>query len=195
MTLLDRGCGSEVDRHGLVIDLWGLHDCSNMVAADINREKELNNTKKALEELRKVLDTTPKIPPIAKVAFDKDNETTVIVWADGSKNTVVKNTSGAPADRYAGFCAAVCKKLFGSTTNTIKVMDTYDVAKIAEKKKAAKAKSEAFIKECKESLDKTAEKAKARRFHQLVDDQLMLERARRRAMEILDKEEKKNNGK
>ena len=38
---------------------------------------------------------------------------TIIIWSDGSK-TVVKCRPGEKYEPYWGFCAAVCKKIFGS---------------------------------------------------------------------------------
>ena len=42
-------------------------------------------------------------------------------WADGTK-TIVSCGAGDTYDYYAGFCAAVVKKLFGSTTHAKKVL-------------------------------------------------------------------------
>lgn len=51
---------------------------------------------------------------------------TVICWEDGSK-TVVKCAEGQLFDRYAGFSAAVMKKLFGSTACAKEIMEQCDV--------------------------------------------------------------------
>ena len=46
---------------------------------------------------------------------------TIILWADGTK-TIVSCGEGESYDHYTGFCAAVTKKLFGSTSHAKKVL-------------------------------------------------------------------------
>ena len=59
------------------------------------------------------------IPPVKKVIFSGPK--TVVLWGDGTK-TIVSCGDGDTYDYYAGFCAAVVKKLFGSTTHAKKVL-------------------------------------------------------------------------
>lgn len=47
---------------------------------------------------------------------------TIIKWNDGTK-TIVSCGEGDQYDRYVGFCAAVTKKMFGSTSNIKKIID------------------------------------------------------------------------
>lgn len=47
---------------------------------------------------------------------------TIIIWSDGSK-TIVSCSKNDVYDRYAGFCAAVTKKIFGSNSNIKKVIN------------------------------------------------------------------------
>ena len=46
---------------------------------------------------------------------------TIVFWVDGTK-TIVKRAEGEPDDEYAAFTAALAKKIFGSTTEIIKVI-------------------------------------------------------------------------
>lgn len=59
------------------------------------------------------------IPPLKKVIFSGPK--TIVLWGDGTK-TIVSCGAGDTYDYYAGFCAAVVKKLFGSTTHAKKVL-------------------------------------------------------------------------
>ena len=59
------------------------------------------------------------IPPVKKVIFSGPK--TVVLWGDGTK-TIVSCGDADTYDYYAGFCAAVVKKLFGSTTHAKKVL-------------------------------------------------------------------------
>ena len=59
------------------------------------------------------------VPPLRKVIFSGPK--TIVLWADGTK-TIVSCGAGDTYDYYAGFCAAVVKKLFGSTTHAKKVL-------------------------------------------------------------------------
>ena len=54
------------------------------------------------------------VPPVKKVIFSGPK--TIVLWADGTK-TIVSCGAGDTYDYYAGFCAAVVKKLFGSMEN------------------------------------------------------------------------------
>lgn len=49
---------------------------------------------------------------------------TIILWADGTK-TIVSCGILDEFDPYAGFCAAVAKKLFGSTSKVKKIIKSY----------------------------------------------------------------------
>ena len=59
------------------------------------------------------------VPPLKKVIFSGPK--TIVLWGDGTK-TIVSCGAGDTYDYYAGFCAAVVKKLFGSTTHAKKVL-------------------------------------------------------------------------
>lgn len=59
------------------------------------------------------------VPPVKKVIFSGPK--TIVLWADGTK-TIVSCGEADAYDYYSGFCAAVVKKLFGSTTHAKKVL-------------------------------------------------------------------------
>lgn len=47
---------------------------------------------------------------------------TIVFWMDGTK-TIVSCGEGDSNDPYAGFCAAVTKRVFGSTSQAKKVLE------------------------------------------------------------------------
>ncbi len=57
---------------------------------------------------------------VQKVIFN--NPKTIIIWSDGSK-TIVSCREGDTFDKYAGFCAAVTKKVLGSTSHAKKILN------------------------------------------------------------------------
>lgn len=59
------------------------------------------------------------LPQIKKVIYSGPK--TIILWADNTK-TIVSCGETDSYDYYSGFCAAVVKKLFGSTTHAKKVL-------------------------------------------------------------------------
>lgn len=63
---------------------------------------------------------------IKKIIFN--NPKTIVLWGDGTK-TIVSCGDGDIFDPYAGFCAAVTKKIFGSTSKVKKIIDTYSKGK------------------------------------------------------------------
>ena len=59
------------------------------------------------------------------------NPATIVFWQDGTK-TVVKCMDGEPFEKYAGFCAALAKKVFGSTSKAKKVAGAKKKDEVAE---------------------------------------------------------------
>ena len=51
---------------------------------------------------------------------------TIVIWEDGTK-TIVGCAEGQEYDEYAGFCAALAKKIFGTTSAAKRVMDANKV--------------------------------------------------------------------
>ena len=47
---------------------------------------------------------------------------TIVIWGDGEK-TIVRQSKDDPYDEYAAFCAAFCKRFFGSTSAVKKLID------------------------------------------------------------------------
>jgi hypothetical protein len=47
---------------------------------------------------------------------------TIVIWEDGTK-TIVGCAEGQEYDEYAGFCAALAKKIFGSTAKAKRMMN------------------------------------------------------------------------
>ena len=64
-----------------------------------------------------------------KIIYNGD--CTIVFWADGTK-TIVKRKKGTIDDRYAVFCAALAKKMYGTNSNLKRVI------KIAENTKRIK---------------------------------------------------------
>lgn len=73
----------------------------------------------AMDALRKHHRSVYSFPNIKRVIYSGPK--TIILWADGTK-TIVSCGEGESYDQYTGFCAAVVKKLFGSTTHAKKVL-------------------------------------------------------------------------
>lgn len=63
---------------------------------------------------------TDLLPAIDRLIYSGNK--TIIIWEDGDK-TIVSCGEGEDFDHYTGFCAAVVKKVFGSTTAAKKVMN------------------------------------------------------------------------
>lgn len=66
-----------------------------------------------------------------------NGEHTVIEWPDGEKTTVGL-CPGESYDEYTGFCAAIVKKLFGSSREAKKFMDSIKVVQKKKDKKKTK---------------------------------------------------------
>lgn len=89
-------------------------------------------------EMKEFKDVTPK-----RINFRKKNDDyyTDVLWKDGTV-TVVKLREGEDFDEYAAFCAALAKKVFGSTNavnNIVKKTACYPLTK-AQKKSIGRMK-------------------------------------------------------
>lgn len=128
------------------------------------------------------------VPFVEEVIFDEERKTTIIAWYDGDK-TVVRCGDGETFDRYTGFMAAVCKKLFGGTTAAKKLMNLadkkYQAALRAEEEAKAKAKREEEAKAAKKEADKRRAKEKDMLMEAMVEHYLLEAEAKKRAEEIL----------
>ena len=118
------------------------------------------------------------VPGIKEVIFNGDH--TIILWWDGTKTTAVCG-EGEKFDRYAGFMAAVCKKLFGSTTKAKALLDEKDQTlrreKMLEEKEERRKRDEQARAEAKKRRAKEREKA----IEQMAEDILMEQEAQRLA--------------
>lgn len=109
------------------------------------------------------------LPSIDQVVFNETDKVTVVIWADGEK-TIVRCGEGEAWDRYTGFMAAVCKRLFGGTTTAKKLMNAKDKGYQAKLKAEAIAKEkEKRAAEAKEAKKK-ADQRRDKEFDRMMDD-------------------------
>lgn len=100
------------------------------------------------------------IPEIKNTVFNGD--TTIILWADGTK-TVVHLEEEKPYDKFSAFTAAVCKKLFGGTDRVMRTMEETDKALQAKKRAEAAAEKKKENLHANEEAKKVAEKRRIQR--------------------------------
>lgn len=81
-----------------------------------NLAKEFIN---AVDHLNFVFGAPRKSLDVKRVIFSGPK--TIVFWSDGTK-TIASCGEGDMNDPYAGFCAAVTKKVFGSTSQAKKVL-------------------------------------------------------------------------
>lgn len=107
---------------------------------ELYEEKET----KEMKEVNGVNNKLQFIPKRINFRKKNDNYYTDILWEDGTV-TVVKLREGEDFDEYAAFCAALAKKVFGSTNavnNIIKKTACYPLTK-AQKKSIGRMKKSA----------------------------------------------------
>lgn len=88
------------------------------------------------------------VPTVSNVIFS--GPATTIIWGDGEKTTV-KVADGQPFDKYAGFCAAVVKRLFGSSAAAKKVMDDHDAGVLRQRREEEKLRRKEEAKRAQEA--------------------------------------------
>ena len=144
------------------------------------------NGKATLKE--RIMKNALTIPNIKEVIFNEEGRTTIVIWNDNSK-TVVHCGEGERFDRYTGFMACVCKKMFGGTTTAKKLMNKldkkYQAQLKAEKEAEEKAKRIAEAEAAKVKADKLREKRHAEAMEELVKLFIMEAEAKKKAGEIL----------
>lgn len=128
------------------------------------------------------------VPFIKEVIFNEEGKTTIVIWWDDSK-TVVHCGEGETFDRYTGFMACICKKMFGGTTTAKKLMNLadkkYQAALKAEKLAKEKAKHEEEAKAAKKKADKRRAKEDQMPMEAMTERYLLEAEAKKRAEEIL----------
>lgn len=136
----------------------------------------------------RIMKNTLTIPNIKEVIFNEEGRTTIVIWSDNSK-TVVHCGEGERFDRYTGFMACVCKKMFDGTTTAKKLMNKldkkYQAQLKAEKEAEEKAKRIAEAEAAKAKADKLREKRHAEAMEELVKLFIMEAEAKKKAGEIL----------
>lgn len=88
------------------------------IVSDIKNLNALVGEKRAFRMRKRYTD---HLPEIDRLIYSGNK--TIIIWKDGDK-TIVSCGEGEQFDQYTGFCTAVVKKVFGSTTAAKKVMNT-----------------------------------------------------------------------
>lgn len=166
--------------------------CGNLTTANIPAPQDECKTK--IQELG--VNDTHQVPFIRQVIFDEARKTTIVSWFDDDK-TVVRCGEGETFDRYTGFMAAICKKMFGGTTTAKKLMNALDNGYQAKLKAEAEAKEkEKRMAEEEERAKKAAkrrEQAYRDRLAEMVEYYLMKRDAKEIANEIMKEREAEEN--
>lgn len=81
------------------------------------------------------------IPAVKHIVHNESKGTTTVYWKDETKTTV-RLMAGDTYDKYAAFCAACCKKLFGSSTMAKRIRDRHDIEYIKEVRAEERRKAE-----------------------------------------------------
>lgn len=174
------------------IDLCVNPDYTTICVPSISISIEDLNTQKEEEPF---MPATPvfayALPEIQEVIFNEDAAVTVLLWKDGEK-TIVRCGEGETFDRYTGFMAAICKRMFGGTTTAKKLMNAVDKkyqaklkAEAAEKEKEKRRKE---MEEAQAKAEKRREKEREELFCAMVDHFVLERAAREAADEIYEAE-------
>lgn len=93
-----------------------------------------SNALKSIRKAAKMTNQTPKPSLVEKVIVNGPK--TIVFWNDGTK-TIVSCREGEEFDIYTAFCAALAKKMFGSTSRVKAILE--DKLIIQEKKDKKKS--------------------------------------------------------
>lgn len=135
-----------------------------------------------------------QLPNIRKVVFNEESGVTVVLWEDGER-TVVRLGKGETFDRYNGFMAAICKRLFGGTSTAKKLMNSKDEALVKQKAEKEKEETRKKAEEQAELLREKARKNRERRHKDLVQFYVEEYKAKKEAEEVIHVEENAKSAK
>ena len=112
-------------------EIWGSanplrRDFNPNLVIKVDAEKRLNNKVKKKEGYSDLFKSYLGVGSTVKKIIHS-GRCTIVIWNDGSK-TIVKQSKDDDWDEYAAFCAAFCKKIFGSTSAVKRVIDKKTVA-------------------------------------------------------------------
>lgn len=111
---------------------------------------------------------------------------TTVEWSDGTKTTA-RAEDAFSTDPYYGFCACVVKKLYGSTTKAMKLMQSAD-EKAKEPAKKRKEERERIKKE-RQLKTERARDIREKRIQMLMDEIYVKREADRRVHEADERSE------
>lgn len=153
--MLVNSCFDDYDKW--IHPITSLDDIITTVYVD---EKKLNNlTCKSKQTCKCKKSGKKTLPGIKQVYFNEKAGTTAIVWDDGSDTTVVHCGEGEQFERYVGFCSAICKKLFESTSAVKRLIDEKD-GDLAKKRKEENRQKKAAKKRAEEAKNREKKKQK-----------------------------------
>ena len=107
-------------------------ECAKVFDADVSESMTefLQNLDKMLNEWKGF-----DVPGINKIFFNGNH--TTILWSDNTRTTV-GCMEGEKFDEYAGFAAAILKKMFGSSITAKKFLDSHKAVQTPTTKKEKK---------------------------------------------------------
>lgn len=123
-------------------------------------DKKLSNALKSIRKAVEMTNPNPKPSLVEKVIVNGPK--TIVFWNDGTK-TIVSCREGEEFDIYTGFCAALAKKMFGSTSRVKAILEDKLIIQEKKEKKKPDAPTEndpitQALDQCIEELRKAIER-------------------------------------
>lgn len=123
-------------------------------------DKKLSNTLKSIRKAVELTNPNPEPSLVEKVIVN--GYKTIVFWNDGTK-TIVSCKKDEEFDIYTGFCAALAKKMFGSTSRVKAILEDKLIIQEKKDKKKSDAPTEndpiaQALGQCIEELRKAIER-------------------------------------
>ncbi len=158
----------DVNERNLIGSAYDVLDrkCKDLRKENSSLKNQLSQALKRVQQL-----SACSLPGIKNVIYN--GATTIMLWDDGQK-TICKLGEGETFDRYTGFIACVCKRLFGGTTTAKKLMNEkdpdYQAAKKAAEELKAKEKAAAEQAEREKAAAARRKKQREKAISQLMEE-------------------------
>ena len=114
-------------------------------------------------------------PQVKSIKYDKNY--TTVTWNDGTKTTV-RCSNEDDYSRYTGFCSALAKKIFGTSSQVRKIVETKNESIEIAKKKAEQKEKERLA-------EITRNRKEKRRVKYLAKQMVLEKKAKKLAKEML----------
>lgn len=148
--------------HETIVSVWDI----DIVEWEVEKIKKEKDVKSAYPDLSRERLCAKNFAIYPKCIYYYDNDYTTVLWNDGTRTTV-KLSDDDIYDEYSAFCAALAKRIYGSSSRIKKIIKTQGRAPMSKEDKKRRKEERKMQAEMKATQDLINDFAK--RFRDIFD--------------------------